>query len=317
MKSVMNSVAKMAIDKLAVEDEISQQEILSMSYDQIMRMVAESGTNIQLNKEDPYGDGDQSPLKGKRADRLRTVWAAGGDFYRCAESNQLSEFGMACFVGHIAIVQRLLATVTGVEKERLIERRETICRKTPLLMCIVGMRSCCHKGHWKEVIEILIKNGARVNAKDIGGYTATFYVSGAASTEATLEMLPVLVKAGGDVNTANRFGAISLHETVMSSKLDALRALLTHGASLQHADSDGVTPLALASSYPAAMQVISEHSRSGSARMAWKACLVCAISRESGMLRCSRYILPTFLLLQHGSDPFHRAPHARTQPSSP
>ena len=295
----LNLINKAARQEFTRNDAADMQKILRTSHEDLMKMIRKSGTDVEANSRDPFGDGDQSPLKGKRAQILREIWFAGGDFFNVLQNGGLSEFSTACFTGTLSVVQKNLSLVTGEARLRLLERRECILRQTPLITCIVGMKCMVREsvgkvgGKWKEIISLLLQHGAAVNAKDIAGHTACFHASGSASTEDTLEVLQILVAAKGDVNSPNRFGAISLHEAVMGDKLLAIQTLLDLGADLNRADLDGLTPFELAKTYPAAVSIISAHSKSPKALAAWRlehrACAQCSVSKAGGMSLCSRY----------------------------
>jgi hypothetical protein len=297
-REVLNSLNKAARLEITKNDAADQQKILQTSHTDLMQMIKKSGTNVEANCRDPFGDGDQSPVLGRKAEILREVWFAGGDFFNVLEGGGLSRFSTACFSGCVSVVRKLLSEVSGEAKQHLLERRECIPRQTPLMTCIIGMK-CLDKdsvdesgGKWKDVIRLLLQQGAAVNARDVAGHTACFHASGISSNADTLDVLQILVAAKGDVNLPNRFGAISLHEAVMGDNMRALQTLLDCGADLNHADFDGMTPFELAKTYPAAVEIISAHAKSAKARAAWRAahraCANCSISKDSGMLKCTR-----------------------------
>ena len=294
----LNALNVAARREFTKNDNADMNKVLSTSPKDLIKMIKKSGTDVELNSRDVFGDGDQSLLKGKNAKTLRKIWSAGGDFFNVVERGGLSEFSTACFTGCVSVVRKHLSGARGEAKLHLLERRECILRQTPLITCIVGMKFLVKNsvrdsgGRWKEIIPLLLQKGAAVNAKDIAGHTACFYASGSSSNSDTLEILHILVAAKGDVNSRNRFGAISLHEAVMGGNLLAIQTLLDCGADINCADLDGFTPFELANNYPAALSLISAHSKSPKALGAWRAehrvCAQCSTSKDAGMLLCSR-----------------------------
>lgn len=72
------------------------------------------------------------------------------------------------------------------------------------------------------ILEWLIDEGARVDARDIGGYTALGH---AAAHTPVLSLAEVLLRKGANVNYQNRFGATVLMSAVMSAQVNSCQSM--------------------------------------------------------------------------------------------
>ena len=77
------------------------------------------------------------------------------------------------------------------------------------------------------ILEWLIDEGARVDARDIGGYTALGH---AAAHTPVLQLAEVLLRKGANVNYVNRFGASVLMSAVMAAEVGSLAFCYVQGA---------------------------------------------------------------------------------------
>ena len=94
------------------------------------------------------------------------------------------------------------------------------------------------------VLEVLLKAGADVNAKDADGNTP---LHGAAFNNSSPEVLEVLLKAGADVNAKDTIGRTPLHAAAFNNPSPAvLELLLKAGADPRALDTEGKTPHAVA-----------------------------------------------------------------------
>lgn len=223
----------------------------------------------ELNARDVYGDGDQSFLSDERgrsgrskAQPLRDMWSAGGDSFDKIASNQVSAFWLACFTGSVAIVEDAIvaaqrrdddsspltaaaAQSQGAEGsgreavKKLLERRETQMRFSPLFAAITGARigvaavggpaavgASSPSSTHLEVARLLVDAGANVQAKDVAGYAPLAHcTSGVGDMAKTLEIaMRVLGPAGADPNAVNRFGVPPLEDALMTGRADTLTA---------------------------------------------------------------------------------------------
>ncbi|OZH54327.1 hypothetical protein AFK68_11665 [Hydrocoleum sp. CS-953] len=85
-----------------------------------------------------------------------------------------------------------------------------------------------------EVIDILISNGAQVNAKNNNDNTPLHYAG------KSQEITALLINKGADVNAKNNQGITPLHN---SRRRGVAEILITHGADINAQDKKGKTPL--------------------------------------------------------------------------
>jgi hypothetical protein len=172
------------------------------------------GTDVQKNEDDPYGDGDQSRIPGySNREFYRELFSTGGDLNHIADLNfaPLSMFAIACITGMYSKVQKMLEEVAGKNQDvsetpspeliQLLERRETCLRLTPLLMVVsmgknlrIGNASTLDSQQVK-VVELLLKYGARPDARDVCGKTVCHYGMGAMATRMTMDAVELCVQA--------------------------------------------------------------------------------------------------------------------------
>ena len=91
----------------------------------------------------------------------------------------------------------------------------------PITSLIVAMAQRCTPQEeampgYIEILTWVLEQGARVDARDIGGYTALGH---AAAHHPVLKLAQVLIDKGADVNSRNRFGCTVLHSAIMASEV--------------------------------------------------------------------------------------------------
>ena len=111
----------------------------------------------------------------------------------------------------------------------------------------VDVNSTYFRGHGKtalhlakdlEIVKLLIKQGANVNAKDRKGKTPLHHLVN------QLEIVKLLIKQGANVNAKDRKGKTPLHHLV--NQLEIAKLLIKQGANVNAKDEKGKTPLHLA-----------------------------------------------------------------------
>ncbi len=102
---------------------------------------------------------------------------------------------------------------------------------TPLHLAIHGQH--------KEMVKLLIENGADVNARDSDYDTPLIK----AAQTGNNEIIRALIKAGADVNAADMSGKTALHHLIMSGDMESIALLTEGGANVNAADNDGMTPI--------------------------------------------------------------------------
>jgi len=159
----------------------------------------------------------------------------------------------------------------GVNLRRVLEKRESVLRLSPLLGCIAGARvvsddrfspSMRLEANHVGLAHFLIQSGARIDAKDVAGYSCLHHCCTATANSLTLEIARLLIDAGADPNTQNRAGRVPLIEAVMAQRTDVVTVLVEYGdADPTIADSDGFSPLSMARFFPDAMRMFNEQSK--------------------------------------------------------
>ena len=82
----------------------------------------------------------------------------------------------------------------------------------------------------KEIVELLISNGADVNAKDDNGYAPIFGVAFDHEAGDPCEVVKTLIAHGADVNTRDTDGLTPLHNAAMNGKRGVVELLLANNA---------------------------------------------------------------------------------------
>ena len=112
------------------------------------------------------------------------------------------------------------------------------------------MRWAVDAGH-KEIVELLIRNGANVNVPDDYG-AMLLYITGTkpkAETAKYLEIAGILIVNGADVNAnKNRANRTPLHACARYGREEIAELLIANGAIVDAKDIHGKTPLLLAAS---------------------------------------------------------------------
>jgi len=152
-----------------------------------------------------------------------------------------------------------------LENGRDVDAKDDLYGDTPLLWA-AGF------GH-KKIVEMLINEGANVNAKAEQGWTPLHYATGANDRE-TAELLiangadlnsknsndqitplhwaawrghkevaGLLIAKGADVNTKNKNEGTPLHNATWKGHMKIVKLLIDNGAALNAKDNEGETPL--------------------------------------------------------------------------
>jgi len=203
---------------------------------------------LGLLKGVKFGDGDQSQLKGDKAQVLRNQWGGGMDYNPAHPDNShLSAWLRSLWRGDYEAV---MSYIKGEKQEvtHLMEVRESLLNVSAVFHVIIGARTLCGhnplfrgvqqaarrrmevKNEHQKILTKLIELGANIHAKDIAGYTPLHHCLTSYSNPTTLAMARQLLKAGADPNMQNRFGCTPLFEPVMAASLDAVKLLLEFGA---------------------------------------------------------------------------------------
>jgi hypothetical protein len=195
---------------------------LAILREEIRMGLQRNGTDLEKYKLDKQGDGDQSPITLPEPQKqwYRDLFGSGGDLYAHlftmgSLQPALSDFGLACIMGKIDMVTRMLKKVAAPDKQAalttMLETRETSLRLSPLLLLVTMGKTFPHVSpadHF-AVCKVLLQYGARVDAKDVGGKTICHYGSGTAATKTTLQMVQYCVQAHASSHFLNQ--EVELH----------------------------------------------------------------------------------------------------------
>jgi hypothetical protein len=152
--------------------------------------------------------------------------------------------------------------------------RESVLRVSPLHAAVMGARTLTMPA-WAafrdllqgetpdhvEVSRLLIDAGSSVTCKDIAGATCVHHATTNYANEHTLAILPLLVAAGANVNSQDRFGNVAMSEPCMGRKLCTVRALLELGCDSSFVGPGGFSPRTLCVTWPEGQKLLSEASR--------------------------------------------------------
>ena len=180
-ESTVSPEARKILDWLDSMSDISD---FNETKENIQKLLDFCNYDSSKDQVDPFGDGDQSSMEECSEDtRLifaKLPWCL-GTFYSYALNGELSDFALACICGHANVVEMfILSTEEGSdERMKLLERRETHLRLSPLLITMWTYAwgeslsdddNVDHEG----VVKLLLRHGARPDAKCITGQTALF-----------------------------------------------------------------------------------------------------------------------------------------------
>ena len=199
-------------------------------------------------------DGDQSPVTGDDAIKLKWKWASGLDWNpgNVLLSNWLRALAVGDYEGMMAELER----TPEYERASLIERRETLYNFSALFHVVKGASmtlddtgrayntKCKFVDRSKQPKHLqcavkLIELGANVNAKDMLGATPLFFCVMKSRNLATLKIAKVLLDNGGEINATNRLGESALLQPVMMKRFDCVDFLIRNGADPSIHDNEG------------------------------------------------------------------------------
>lgn len=236
---------------------------------------------IRASAQDPFGDGDQSPVPDPSLPflvklRARDPSAARRRNYEAQEPLQAawetfldlqltlqasgSSFYRDCYHGRVVDVQNKIKEAQRKVchgnpdcMKHLLEKRISLMRLTPLHVCCVGSVTLEDSSELGEsegpdrcfaaVIENLCKAGANVDARDICGYTPLFYLAGVLCPRESASLLvPLLLEHGADPDAKSRFGRCVLSYALEAGNMPAFRDLVAFGVDTLARDNIGATP---------------------------------------------------------------------------
>ena len=153
---------------------------------------------------DPFGDGDQSPIKTERQRNVvQSLWATGADVDTAFMNggSGMTPFGRHCITANKTSVEAMLKAALKESPEalvQLIERRETVLRLSPLMLVLTGqprINSPFMQLDHLGTLAVLLRYGARPTAKCVCGKTVVHYGAGIMANPTTLEMVSLCIAA--------------------------------------------------------------------------------------------------------------------------
>lgn len=175
------------------------------------------------------------------------------------------DFRVLCFLGLVRPVRLALATARRLRDagnptvmDTLLESRLSLLRLSPLHYACFGAYTVTKKTmtiygaaggdvrmtpRHELVVEELLYAGARVDSRDIAGYTPLSYAAGIKATPLSVKLVPMLVAGGADVNAKSRFGEVIITDAVLAQNEHGFQAMLDAGASLEIQDENGISVL--------------------------------------------------------------------------
>lgn len=236
-------------------EELYMLKTLSEQQAIMEKLLIRSGTDLKRNKNDAFGNGDQTPVSDvqKRA-VLRKLWSHGGDFNEVMSGRALSPFASAVVRGEAKLVEEMLAKteVASDERHRLLELRETGMRLSPMLLLIaIGAKNIMQgtyayfiadmtgKPQHLEVAKILLKYGARPDSCDVTGKNACHYGAGCMATQLSMDIVALCMEAyPSDAYFGQKVQLYGLN----SKKLNGIRGTcggFLNGRRIIHLDEEG------------------------------------------------------------------------------
>lgn len=201
-------------------------------------------TDWAENDADPLSDGDQRALNadipGSPGEELLSVWCVGWEINllmsEAPERLKLAlvpPFPLACAHGDAPAARALLAGKPASAVSLLVNSHYGVLRMTPLHFCAAGAR---HRGtpffpaaaastaDHLAVAEILLAAGARLEARDVAGFTPLAQATTAFASRESLVVADRLLKAGANVQPVDRLGRTPLVQFGNSSLTPKLKA---------------------------------------------------------------------------------------------
>ena len=114
----------------------------------------------------------------------------------------------------------------------------------------------------KEIVEVLLANGADVHARSRNAMGNTPLHAAVAARNA--DVVPVLLSHGADVNARQHGGFVPLHAVAQAGDVELARLLIAHGADLQaRADNNqNALDFAMTKGHQAMVDLLDQHGAS-------------------------------------------------------
>lgn len=194
------------------------------------RRLLSVATDWAANDADPLSDGDQSALQGSLPESpgrvVVEVWCRGweinallGNASTAVKLALVPPIALACAYGDATWVRTAIADKLGDEALTLVNSHYGFLRMTPLHYCAAGARhlggphfpaAAARVADHAAVADVLLAAGARLEARDVAGFTPLAQATTAFASRASLSVASRLIKAGADVQPVDRLGRTPL-----------------------------------------------------------------------------------------------------------
>ncbi|KAI1722541.1 ankyrin repeats (3 copies) domain-containing protein [Ditylenchus destructor] len=278
------------------EDGNTPLHLAAQRSNEILRIIVESGGGEDVNTQNKLG---RTPLHevAQNGDEkmLKTIWKLNGDA-NIMDKEEKTPLHVAAERGHTHVVETLIdkfgssirartrdgstllhiAASTGHADTALAFLKRGVPLYMPNKKGALGLHSAAAAGH-NEVVKMLISRGTKVDipTKDnctalhvavqsgqasvvetLLGYGANVHVRGgqigetalhvAALSKSDIECAQMLLKSGAQPNVKQSDGQTPLHIASRSGNVDMIRLMLSEGADPQIKANNGETPLHVA-----------------------------------------------------------------------
>ncbi|TRM63629.1 ankyrin repeat-containing domain protein [Schizophyllum amplum] len=168
---------------------------------------------------------------------LRNLYFDGSSSF---EASKLTPFGFYCYLGEVDLVKQAVESGNAPD----IEGTETPYEFGYITLTVSGgqrVQTYGKKDRHDETLRYLFSVGAPVDLPDIAGYTALQHVT--MNHTARIDLARILIEEGrAAVNHRNRYGEVALMLCFHSNIIPSVDLLMEHGAEVDVADADGITP---------------------------------------------------------------------------
>jgi len=278
LKSKQKSIDEQLID---VMQNFSDENYERTKYDsnklmnQSMREVkakVEGILHLKVPPPDPQDEGDQSQVKGDKAQLLRNEMATSLDYHpACPALFWLSDWLKAIYSGDYKAFLGMIEGKSDEDIQKMISKRETLWNVSAIFHVVLGARVLqsdddddpvvietkrnCRKNlnvmnEHEKILVKLLSLGCDVNVRDFIGFTPLHHCCNQFGNPVTLKLARRLIRAGAKVNAISRVGSTPILEATHNLKYDIVEMLIENGANPYLRDNDDISAFRLARANP-------------------------------------------------------------------
>ncbi|KAF9474577.1 hypothetical protein BDN70DRAFT_842083 [Pholiota conissans] len=155
--------------------------------------------------------------------------------------NELSEFGMACFVGAFDAVQQALESGTHPSLDGTV----TAFQAGYATILIWGSQRIPndHRTRHLDTLRLLVSHKLPLDIPDICGFTALHHFAiNPNSSSRDYDLLRLMLESGANPNVQDRYGVVPIYPTFEQIAIPGIELFMEFGADLDIEDADGITP---------------------------------------------------------------------------